>query len=252
MTESIDAPTRPLTVAIVGNPNTGKSTLFNLLTGLRARVGNFPGVTVEKKIGEARWKGRRFRMIDLPGTYSLSPRSPDEMVSVNVLLGLQPDIGSIDAVVCILDASNLERNLYLASQVLDLGLPTVLVLNMWDVAQARGIQIDCQALAERLGVPVVPTIAHRKWGLDRTMAAIAEAAASGCGRRPARPFPESFYRACEELATGLASEGNGHVPPFLIERLILDVGGEIETRLVRRHGATLPETLRALRQRLAE
>ncbi len=252
MTDSIDAPSRPLTVAIVGNPNTGKSTLFNMLTGMRARVGNFPGVTVEKKIGEARWDGRRIRMIDLPGTYSLSPRSPDEMVSVQVLLGLQPEIGPVDAVVCILDASNLERNLYLASQVLDLGLPTVLVLNMWDVAESRGIRIDCEALAQRLGVPVIPTIAHRRWGLDRAMAAIAEAAEEGRGRQPAHPFPPLFYEACEEVARGLSAESNGHLPPFLIERLILDVGGEIETRLVRQHGAALSERLREIRHRLAD
>src|SRR3954463_10816265 len=133
-----------LKVALIGNPNTGKSTLFNAVSGLQSRVGNFPGVTVEKKIGRIQWGSTSVQLIDLPGTYSLAPRSLDEMVTVNVLLGRQEDVGTPDVVVCILDASNLERNLYLVSQVLDLGLPMLLVLNMWDVAQSKGIKIDLQ------------------------------------------------------------------------------------------------------------
>ena len=115
-------PSGSLTVAVIGNPNTGKSTLFTALTGMHSRIGNYPGVTVEKKIGRFTHDHSDVRLVDLPGTYSLSPRSLDEMVSVEVLLGRQPDVGRIDAVVCIVDASNLERNLYLVSQVLDLGL----------------------------------------------------------------------------------------------------------------------------------
>jgi ferrous iron transport protein B len=144
MTSAPPASSVPLTVAVIGNPNTGKSTLFTALTGIHSRIGNYPGVTVEKKIGHFQHDHREIRLVDLPGTYSLSPRSLDEMVSVEVLLGRQPDVGQIDVVVCITDASNLERNLYLVSQVLDLGLPTVLVLNMWDVAQSRGITIDAE------------------------------------------------------------------------------------------------------------
>jgi len=136
-------------VAVIGNPNTGKSTLFNALTGMQARTGNFPGVTVEKKIGRIQQENRTVDLIDLPGTYSLSPRTLDEMVSVEVLLGRQEEIGEVDAVVCIVDASNLERNLYLVSQVLDLGLPTILVLNMWDVAQARLVSIDVESWERR-------------------------------------------------------------------------------------------------------
>src|SRR4051812_5145976 len=120
---TVAVPTRPLTVALIGNPNTGKSTLFNALAGSNARVGNYPGVTVEKKIGRMKWEGGTISLVDLPGTYSLSPRTLDEMVSVDVLLGRQSDVGRPDAVICILDASNLERNLYLLSQVLDVGLP---------------------------------------------------------------------------------------------------------------------------------
>src|ERR1700704_220240 len=115
---------RVLTVALIGNPNTGKSTLFNALAGMQARVGNYPGVTVEKKIGRFRCGETTVKVVDLPGTYSLAPASPDELVSVEVLLGRQPDVGKIDAIICIADASNIERNLFLVSQVLDIGLPT--------------------------------------------------------------------------------------------------------------------------------
>jgi ferrous iron transport protein B len=136
---------RTLTVALIGNPNTGKSTLFNALAGMQSRVGNYPGVTVEKKIGKIRWNERQVTLIDLPGTYSLSPRTRDEMVSVDVLLGRLDDVVKPDVVVCVVDAANIERNLYLFSQLLDLGTPTVLVLNMADVAKARGMSIEAKA-----------------------------------------------------------------------------------------------------------
>ncbi|MBM3970976.1 MAG: ferrous iron transport protein B [Planctomycetes bacterium] len=218
----------PLTVAIIGNPNTGKSTLFNALTGLQVRVGNFPGVTVEKKIGRIKGTAQPIDLVDLPGTYSLSPRSLDEMVSVNVLLGRQTDVGKVDAVVCILDASNLERNFYLACQVLDLGLPTVIVLNMFDVASTRGVRIDIPALSKKLGVQVVATSAHRKEGLDALKAAIASAVPNGPGTRP-HPFPETFYSECHQLASKLAGLCRSDAPSFLVERALLDVGGYLET-----------------------
>lgn len=116
--------TDQLTVVLIGNPNTGKSTLFSALSGMKARIGNFPGVTVEKKTGHYRDDEGEITLVDLPGTYSLSPRSADEMVSVDVMLGRLKDVGRPDAVVCIVDASNLERNLYLFSQVRDLEIPS--------------------------------------------------------------------------------------------------------------------------------
>ena len=128
--------------ALIGNPNTGKTTLFNALSGLRQRVGNYPGVTVETKKGQMCCGGQPFELIDLPGTYSLSPRSPDEMVAVDVILGRQQGETRPDVVVSIVDASNLERNLYLTTQALELGVPVVVALNMIDVAAAQGIQID--------------------------------------------------------------------------------------------------------------
>src|SRR5438477_11293386 len=152
-------------IALVGNPNTGKTTLFNALAGMRQRVGNYPGVTVEKKIGRMRHGQLAFTIVDLPGTYSLSPRSPDEMVAVDVLLGRQSDVRSIDVVLCIVDASNLERNFYLVSQVLELGLPTVIALNMIDVAKDKGLLLDLEKLAAQLPVKFVPGQANRGIGV---------------------------------------------------------------------------------------
>src|SRR5215471_18224273 len=138
------SPTRHPLVALVGNPNTGKTTLFNALAGMRQRVGNYPGVTVETKKGRATVGGQVIDLIDLPGTYSLAPRSPDEMVAVDVLLGQQAGESRPDAVVAIVDASNLERNLYLTSQALELGVPVVIALNMMDVAETHGLRIDAE------------------------------------------------------------------------------------------------------------
>src|SRR4051794_19967863 len=147
---------RRLVAALLGNPNAGKTTLFNALSGLNHRVGNYPGVTVESKVGQMTCGGATFDLIDLPGTYSLAPRSLDEMVAVDVVLGRLPGERRPDVVVCIAHASNLERHLYLATQALDLGVPVVVALNMIDVAEAQGVRVDARLLAERLGVPVVP------------------------------------------------------------------------------------------------
>src|SRR5579884_4148492 len=133
---------RTTTIALVGNPNTGKTTLFNALAGMRQRVGNYPGVTVETKKGQMHHQGRTFDLVDLPGTYSLAPRSPDEMVAVDLILGHQPGEARPDVILSIVDASNLERNLYLTTQALELGVPVVVALNMIDVATAQGIRID--------------------------------------------------------------------------------------------------------------
>src|SRR5688500_15435839 len=173
---SVSSTPRTITVALVGNPNTGKSTLFNALAGVRQRVGNYPGVTVEKKVGRFEHDGQSFSLIDLPGTYSLAPRSPDEMIAVDVLLGRREDVHAPDAVLCIVDASNLERHLYLVSQVLELGLPTMIALNMVDVAAERGITIDIELLQKRLGVPVVALQANRRRGLQELKNALASVA----------------------------------------------------------------------------
>ena len=142
--------------ALVGNPNCGKSTLFNALTGLKQKVGNYPGVTVEKKMGETYSQhGKPIKLIDLPGAYSLAARSPDEAVTRDVLLGRRSDTPQPDRILCIVDATNLERNLYLVHQILDLGRPVILVMNMMDLAKTAGLQVRVARLEQELGIPVI-------------------------------------------------------------------------------------------------
>ncbi|NOS69367.1 MAG: ferrous iron transport protein B [Verrucomicrobia bacterium] len=154
-------------VALTGNPNCGKTTLFNALTGLRAKVGNYAGVTVERKEGKLTGVETKadIRVLDLPGTYSLSPNSLDEQVSRDVLLNRLPELPSPNLIVVVVDASNLQRNLYYATQVIELGHPTILALNMVDVAETNGQAINSFKLAELLGVPVMPIIASTGEGL---------------------------------------------------------------------------------------
>src|SRR5262245_31988574 len=240
------------TVALVGNPNTGKTTLFNALAGMSQRTGNYPGVTVETKKGRMRCGDRVFDLIDLPGTYSLAPRSPDEMVAVDLILGRQKGEPRPNVVVSIVDASNLERNLYLTTQVLELGVPVVIALNMIDVAQAHGIRIDAERLSRQLGVPVVPIQANKRRGLDELKGAIRAAADLGApARGPA--FPQAFESEVAALGQAI---GNG-VSPFLVRRVILDIGGYTEELLIHHgHRASgskdgLGDLLRAARARLA-
>lgn len=163
-----------LTIALAGNPNSGKTTIFNALTGLRQKVGNYPGVTVEKKTGRCKLPdGQWASVIDLPGTYSLISRSPDERVAMEVLRGLRADTPAPDVVVVVVDASNLQRNLYLVSQLIELGRPLVVALNMTDIAERRGQAVDAAELSRQLGgVPVVPVVGHRKAGIAELKQAI--------------------------------------------------------------------------------
>src|SRR3954465_5313658 len=182
------APSKTIRIALVGNPNTGKSTLFTALAGVRQRVGNYPGVTVEKKTGTLRRGEQLFELIDLPGTYSLAPRSPDEMVTVDVLLGRRDNAEPPDAVLCIVDASNLERNLFLVSQVLSLGLPTIVALNMVDLARDRQIELDVDVLSQRLGVRVIAVQANRRVGIEQLASSLSQITNGPIGRRE-NPFP---------------------------------------------------------------
>src|SRR4051812_22389938 len=160
------APPRVPVYALVGNPNCGKSTLFNALTGLKQKVGNYPGVTVEKKVGTAYSQhGQPITVIDLPGAYSLAARSPDEAVTRDVLLGRRGDTAQPDRILCIVDATNLERNLYLVHQILDLGRPVILVLNMMDLAAKAGLNIRVARLEHELGIPVIACEAVNSKGL---------------------------------------------------------------------------------------
>lgn len=160
-------------VALVGNPNAGKSALFNALTGARQKIANYPGVTVERKAGRlVLADGRPVELIDLPGSYGLDPTSPDEAVTRSVVLGEQRGERKPDALVLVLDAANLEQHLVFALEVIALGLPVVIALNMVDLAQRDGLTIDPDRLAAALGVPVIATVAVRRRGLDELSAAL--------------------------------------------------------------------------------
>lgn len=164
-------------VALVGNPNCGKTALFNLLTGSRQKVANYAGVTVERKEGRFETvAGRRLRVLDLPGAYSLHPRSPDEQVTCDVLAGQAAGESRPELVVCVVDATNLRRNLRLVLAVRRMGLPCVVALNMTDLAERRGLRVDAAALARELGVPVVPTVAVRGDGAQSLRGVLDDAA----------------------------------------------------------------------------
>ncbi len=243
-----------LTVALVGNPNTGKSTLFGVLVGVHQHVGNYPGVTVEKKTGRMEDAGRRYELVDLPGLYSLAPRSRDEMIAVDILLGRVKDCPPVDAVICIVDAGNLQRNLYLVSQVLELGLPTVVAVNMLDVAKKHGITVDLERLERQLGTPVVAIQANRQIGIARLKALLAETVTSK-SREGETPFPEPFEDEVTRLEAFLAEHwGNDRrpLPRYLLRRLLLDVNGYLEGVLFPQRDATLRGRLEAARARLGE
>lgn len=153
-------PAEELTIAFIGNPNCGKTTLFNAYTGANLKVANWPGVTVERVEGAIESHGRKIRLVDLPGTYSLSSYTMEEQVSLQFILSDQ-----VDVVVDVADASSLERSLYLTLQLIELGKPVVLALNMMDIVEKRGIDLDLHRLQELLGIPVVPVVARKKKGL---------------------------------------------------------------------------------------
>lgn len=234
------------TVALIGNPNTGKSSLFNALCGSNARVGNYAGVTVEHKTGRLQIPananrsdhGRLVEVVDLPGTYSLAARSADEAVSVEVLAGEMPGVAKPNAIVVILDSVHLERNLYLLSQVLELGLPTIVALNMWDRIVAEGVRISPDKLSESLGVPVVCTSAAKRVGIDTLKLQILEVLESlnssnnsTSKRQPlacpatetlaSASFPEPFRTQVDQLVDWFDSQKIA-LHRFQIERLLID------------------------------
>ncbi|MFY9509623.1 MAG: ferrous iron transporter B [Rubrivivax sp.] len=195
-------------VALVGNPNCGKTALFNLLTGSRQKVANYAGVTVERKEGRLTTSdGKHLRVLDLPGAYSLHPRSPDERVTVDVLHGRARGEKRPELVVCVVDATNLRRNLRLVLAVQRLGLPVVVALNMVDLAARRGLQVDAAALSRELGVPVVPTVAVK-----------------GDGDGPLRSLLEdrSLWKATQAPASTLHHDGDHQTVQAMLQRLGLD------------------------------
>jgi ferrous iron transport protein B len=179
-------PQRSLIVALAGNPNTGKTSLFNVLTGLRQKVANYPGVTVETKVGQWRFATAcpAARVIDLPGLYSLEATSLDEQIASDVLHGRGRNLPEPDVVIVTVDATNLRRNLYLATQLIETGLPVIVALTMFDLAARRNLRINVTRLSAALGVPVVPVIAKRRSGIDDLGQAILSTAAAGLRRKP--------------------------------------------------------------------
>ncbi|MGB0344704.1 MAG: ferrous iron transport protein B, partial [Coraliomargarita sp.] len=231
------------------NPNTGKTSLFNMLTGLNQQVGNYAGVTVEKKTG--RWTlsdGRETELIDLPGAYSLAAASLDERIAVDVLSGHAPGLSAPDLVIVVVDVENLRRNLYLASQASELGVPMVIALNCWDVAEKKGLQIDCKLLQQRLGVPVVPTVAKHRKGT----AELAEAAARALETRPmlARPkWPEPVEQALAELRAELVEKRGESLRDGELQRLLFDRDSAVRERL-QTPSTEYEPVLKATRQQL--
>ena len=202
------SPRPPRYLVLTGNPNCGKTTLFNALTGLRAKVGNYAGVTVERKEGRLLGAAPELnvRVLDLPGTYSLSPQSLDEQISRDVLLNRLPELPAPSLIVVVVDASNLQRNLYYATQVIELGYPTVIALNMVDVAENNGHRIDPAKLAEELGVPVAPIIASESQGVPELRQKMISALTEPPSVEPRRfcKLPELFAQEAAAIARLLA------------------------------------------------
>ncbi|NVJ69784.1 MAG: ferrous iron transport protein B [Alphaproteobacteria bacterium] len=219
----------PSLVAVVGNPNCGKSALFNALTGLRQKVANYPGATVERRTGPL-LNNDHVELVDLPGTYSLTPRSPDEAVTRDVLMGKFKAERRPDAILCVVDATNLAQHLRFAIELRTLGLPMVLALNMTDLAARERISIDISALSQKLGVPVIETVAVRKKGLDDLKEKVLGALQG--------PGPSTMYfgatvrdyqRAAHKIAKDVTlSEGIGHKTTRILDRVLLNpVAGPI-------------------------
>lgn len=192
-------------IALAGNPNAGKSALFNALTGARQKIANYPGVTVERKSGHFSFPdGRPAELIDLPGSYSLDPLSPDEEVTRNVITGHFDAERNPDAIVIVLDAANLDNHLRFALEVIALGRPVVVALNMMDLAERDGLTLDPANLAEALGVPVVPTVAVRRKGLDELKAAV-DGVLSGAGEGTDAIVPKERGKGLRKQAQAIAS-----------------------------------------------
>ncbi len=242
------SPQGPATViALIGNPNTGKSTLFNALTGLRQKTANYPGVTVEQHTGQITLDGQAVTLVDLPGAYSLAAQSPDEMVAIDVLLGHVTDLPRPRAVLAVVDATNLRRNLFLVTQLAELGLPLVVALNLSDVADSRGIRIDSAELAKQLGATVVPVSASRGTGLDALRRALTSAIHAPAPT-PLRVLPE-VGDAAADLGQRLRAAGS-HLQDYEVERALIDAQGSAERRFEMTAGDAFRGELAALRRRL--
>ncbi|MBD3257747.1 GTP-binding protein, partial [candidate division GN15 bacterium] len=239
-------------IALCGNPNCGKTTIFNAITGLRQKVANYPGVTVEKTVGSFRvpeHPNHRFTLVDIPGTYSLAAFSPDEYVAVRALCGNFEGEDAPDAIVAIVDVTNLERSLYFLFQVLQVERPVIVALNMMDVAERRGMQIDTRKLSKLLGgVPVVPLVGSRGIGIDelkRQLVATAEKPVLA----DVKPYDDAAERALAELRE--ASNGyRGTRSEYL--RVLFDKDGPAEKSFIEHEGEDKRALLDRLRSKLID
>lgn len=192
---------REITIALAGNPNSGKTTVFNAITGARQHVGNYAGVTVETKEGFVEHGGFRMRFVDLPGTYSLSANSPEEVVARNFLVMDKPDM-----VVQVVDASNFERNLYLGTQIMELGLPLVIALNMYDMTKSRGIVYDVDEMSKLLNVPVVPTVGNKSTGITELLDAIAKQVDKPTPEYQKVTYPKELEKPVDEIESSISGK----------------------------------------------
>ena len=239
-------------IAVVGNPNTGKSALFNNLTGLRQKTANYPGVTVERHTGLLKLESGPVTLVDLPGAYSLAAYSPDEMVSADVLLGRIDDMPLPSAVLIVIDAANLRRNLFMATQVLELGIPVVIALNMVDLATKRGITINPELLGEKLGAKVVPVVANSGKGTAALKTALVDILGKSSSEQPnQRPGLVPEIRAAgQALVDELGGTGTT-LSLFEAERALIDKDGAAEARLLRLAGDKAKQMLSTSREKLA-
>jgi ferrous iron transport protein B len=244
-------------VVLTGNPNCGKTTLFNALTGLRAKVGNYAGVTVERKEGRLLDAPAELnaRVLDLPGTYSLSPQSLDEQISRDVLLNRLPELPAPSLIVVVVDASNLQRNLYYATQVIELGHATLLALNMMDVAEANGHQIDAAKLAELLGVSVLPIVASTGKGVPELRQRIVEVLQTSSAARKPRPalfsdLPAAFKKEADELALLLAETFHERRTQATAEALLILSNEKALASSLEHYPTKIQEAVDTARQRL--
>lgn len=245
----------PPYVVLTGNPNSGKTTLFNALTGLRAKVGNYAGVTVERK--EGRLQGApaevEIKVLDLPGTYSLSPQSLDEQISRDVLLNRLAELPSPALVVVVVDASNLQRNLYYATQVIELGYPTLLALNMVDVAENNGHEISTGKLAAALGVPVCPVVASSGKGLPQLRQQIISSLDAKANQVAPRQFyglPAAFTKEIDGLAELLAEHFHERRRQAVAEALLIISNEKALASSLKHYPAAIQEAVESARGRL--